>query len=305
MSKRSRRRNRKVAPVGATSSVGKEEPFTAPGTHLADSEVLDNISQPDSVGDANRGVGDGATGDAGTDGVLEEVVRGVQEQRLGEWPFTIVMSDEDLLRFGEWVQVLGSEIEKTPVGLSVTENEIAFATIEQGWLLPRAAFSPAAKAVLRRCLFAERSTPAYSVRSIQRTTLKLQNWYDPLDINGLLRNIIHDMTALEYTTGRAVAHGLTALRDALDCASVAPMLALEAGNYYREVALPNRRHQYGYNIDHTGPSWTLKYDWLLFKVCAHYAKDPTITKWFQDGENPLTAFSAATGGLAVNARFAI
>ena len=229
--------------------------------------------------------------------MVEEHVRGVADQRLGEWPYTIVMHDEDLMLLGAFLQDLGSAVDKTPVGIACTQAEITFATTEQGWVMPRAAFTDAAKAMLKRLLFSEQGSPAFCARSARQLVDSFDDWFGFDESKAILPNVIHNMSSLEYTTGRPVAQGLTALKDALDCATIAPMLALEAGAYYREVAMPLAIHEATRNNDWTGPNWSLKYDFLLFKVAAHYAHDPTITKWFQQGENPLTQFGAACGGL--------
>jgi len=216
-------------------------------------------------------------------------------QRLDDWPYRIVKSDSDIAELGLWLQKMGAQIEKTPVGLSVSAADMAFATSEQGWIVPFATFSQIAGSVLRKYLFSERNSPAYCVRNCAVTVAYLDDWFG-IGASDVTNNVIHDMTALERTTGRPIAQGLTTLRDALDCAVVAPMMAIEASSYYREVGLPLAKRR-AVSVEGEDSNWSLRYDWLLFKVVGHYTRDPTLNKWFNGGSNPLAAFATACGGL--------
>jgi hypothetical protein len=235
---------------------------------------------------------------------------GPAEERLGEWSYRVVRSSEDLLALGEWLQKLGGEVEKTPVGFSVHNTEMALATKAQGWLIPHSSQSPALNGVLVKALTTERASPALVLRD---TTSLIQDveegWFGPgFDGTPLLSNVIHDMTVLEYVTGRPVARDLSPLKDALDCAVVGPGMALEAPRFYRKVGMPLVRfnaQSFHLGIDDQvetttkkgtllkGTRWTLNYDWLLFRVLTHYTRDPTLTRWFTDGSNPLDMWMRA------------
>jgi hypothetical protein len=214
---------------------------------------------------------------------------------------------------GEWLQVLGGEVEKTPVGIAATSSELALATKAQGWLL-RADVDPetharlagsAGHAVLRKLLTAERTAPALVTRDTGYLITALENWLGDYDRNALLPNIVHDMKVLEYVTGRGIAVGMTALKDALDCAVVGPGMALEAPRFYQQVGMPLARHNAQTHVIYVDPEvpaqaagakpwsrWTLTYDYLLFRVLAHYTRDPTMTRWFEEGRSPLQEFSS-------------
>jgi hypothetical protein len=201
---------------------------------------------------------------------------------------------------GEWLQVLGGEVEKTPVGTAATSSELALATKAQGWLLPSqdwltAPPQPIIQGVLNRALTIERTAPALVTRDTGYLITALENWLGYYDRTALLPNIVHDMKVLEYATGRGIAVGMTALKDALDCAVVGPGMALEAPRFYQQVGLPLVRHNARkphIQSDPTWSRWTLTYDWLLFKVLAHYTRDPTMTRWFEEGRSPLQEFSS-------------
>ncbi len=198
---------------------------------------------------------------------------------------------------GEWLHGVGADVDKTPVGISASGSDIALATKSQGWLITPGA-PPAAYSVLRKGLTGERTAPALVVRDTEAFMLPLSRLLGGEsrsdNLNNLLPNIVHDMAALEYTTGRGIARGLSPLKDALDCAVVGPAMALEAPRFYREVGMPLIRHNAKvYGIDESAVGWKLTYDWLLFKVLAHYTHDPTLSRWFQDGNNPLDMFGKA------------
>jgi hypothetical protein len=132
--------------------------------------------------------------------------------------------------------------------------------------------------------------------------MALEEWLGlDYDRPSLLANIVHDMKSLEYTTGRPVLKrgDVTSLKDALDSATVGPMMALEAPRFYREVALPLAKRaanpvvfqinpETGQAMDGSQHRWTVVYDWLLLRVLAHYTHDPTFIRWFQEERNPLT-----------------
>lgn len=198
---------------------------------------------------------------------------------------------------GEWLQVLGGEVDKTPVGIAVTPQELTFATKTQGWLIPRPSdVALAIQGVLTKTLTTERTAPALVSRNTGQLVVELENFLGVgYEVNALLPNIIHDMKALEYTTGRAVARDIPPLKDALDCAVVGPAMALEAPRFYQQVGLPLVRHNaksLSHALQEGEHHWTLTYDWLLFRVLAHYTRDPTLTRWFQEGISPLGEFAS-------------
>ena len=226
-------------------------------------------------------------------------VSGPTEEKLGYWPYRIVRTAEDLLAFGEWMQGLGAEVDKTPVGIAVQRGSgLALATKAQGWFFNYADAPPAAyEGLLRKTLLTERTSPALIVRDTPQVVEDLEEWLGKgYSRSDLLPNIIHDMTMLEYATGRPVARGLNPLKDALDCATVGPGMVLEAPRFYREVGVPlvrfnARSLNLGINRadeQAAGRRWTLQYDWLLFRVLTHYTRDPTLTRWFQDSSNPMS-----------------
>jgi hypothetical protein len=197
-------------------------------------------------------------------------------------------------------------VDKTPVGIAVSRNELALATKAQGWLLmmrdwPPITSQPIVQSVLGKALTTERTAPALVTRDTGRLMGALDEWLGGYDRNALLSNVVHDMGALEYATGRAVARDQSPLKDALDCAVVGPGMALEAPRFYREVGMPLVRHnaQVDTAIMRGTPDeikswgrWTLTYDWLLFKVLAHYTRDPTLTRWLQEGRSPMQEFAS-------------
>lgn len=198
---------------------------------------------------------------------------------------------------GEWLLQMGSEVEKTPVGISATANEIALAIKAQGWFVTKNEYTGPIRGIIERALKAERVAPALVTRDTGELIRGLSSWFDEApddNLNPILPNIIHDMTVLEYTTGRPVARGLSPLKDALDCAVLGPGLALEAPSFYRKVGLPVVRHHETFPKAKVleGTRWKLTYDWLLFKVLAYYTKDPTISGWLRGGRSPLAEFSS-------------
>ncbi|KKK77706.1 hypothetical protein LCGC14_2850880, partial [marine sediment metagenome] len=154
--------------------------------------------------------------------------------------------------------------------------------------------TPYATSILSKLLTDERVAPILVTRDSASLVGAMGNWVG-LDAPRVLPNIVHDMTALEYTTGRAVARGLSPLKDALDCAAVGPALALEAPKFYHKVAMPLVRYkadpQCVGDIDNKH-HWTLTYDYLLLRVLTHFTKDPTLTMWFNEGRSPLEEFSS-------------
>jgi hypothetical protein len=194
-------------------------------------------------------------------------------------------------------------VDKTPVGIAASRNELALATKAQGWLLmmrdwPPLTSQPIVQSVLGKALTTERTAPALVTRDTGRLMVALDEWLGEYDRDTLLPNIVHDMGALEYATGRAIARDQSPLKDALDCAVVGPGLALEAPRFYREVGMPLVRHNArGLNYESLGTNsetsrWTLTYDWLLFKMLAHYTRDPTLIRWFQEGRSPMQEFAS-------------
>ncbi len=223
---------------------------------------------------------------------------GEAEGKWGDWPFRVVKTNEDLLALGEWLQALGNEVEKIPVGIAANDVNLAFATKTQGWFLP--VRTPLAQSILPNVLTKERVAPALVARDTATLVETMGSWLG-MDSPKLLPSIIHDMTALEYTTGRAVARGLSPLKDALDCAAVGPTLAMEAPKFYHRVAMPLIRHnagpmdlgELGEQMQVVGPArWTITYDYLLLRVLTYYTKDPTMTHWFNENQNPLENFSS-------------
>ena len=231
----------------------------------------------------------------------------LDEQFLGEWPYRTVRSEDDLAEFGAWLAQLGGEIDKVPTGISMNKHTLAFATREQGWVvemksLPldaigsrRTSFT-ILQALLRQALTKERGAPALVSRNLIKLLPELEVWLgEAYDLQGLIRNIRQDLKALQYATGRPVGESLTPLKDALDCVVIGPALATEAPRFYSQVGLPLVRHLAApspLDLDSQGLlSWTLTYDWLMFKVLSWYTKDPTFRRWLADGKNPSASFA--------------
>lgn len=231
----------------------------------------------------------------------DETHRPAQEY-LGHWPYTVVDTPDLLAALGEWLLQHGSTPDKTPVGIAATSDELAFATKERGWLLRSwdwpVATSRLLAAMLERLLLAERTGPALVTLDTGNLAHDLTAWWlGEYDHVGLLKNIVHDLTALEYATGRPVLREAPPIKLALDAAVVGPMLALEAPNFYRAVGVPLARHkaQKSHSIPAYGPSWhrwTVSYDWLLFRVLTYYTSDPTLIRWFQEERSPLHELAA-------------
>lgn len=214
------------------------------------------------------------------------------KERLGDWPYKVVRDDSDALALGEWLQKMGSEVEKTPVGIAATPTELALATREQGWLLPQQ--FPTLTAILSN-LLTERTSPALVTRDTGALVAALEAWLGMgYDRNNLLPNLIHDMTAMEYATGRPIVRGISPLKDALDCAVVGPGMALECPRFYQQVGLPLVRFNAKgiRSMDAAMSQWTVTYDWLLFRVLAHLTHDPTMTHWLIDGLSPTSELSS-------------
>ena len=266
----------------------------------ASPEDAEDATQPDSTGRPVRGEERGGPVNQKAEDAVHQGLRDVEadeasgaaEGQFGDWPWRVVKTNEDLLALGEWLQALGNEVEKVPVGIAATDVNLAFATKTQGWFLP--VRTPYATAILSKLLTDERVAPILVTRDSASLVGAMGNWIG-LEASELLPNIVHDMTALEYTTGRAVARGLSPLKDALDCAAVGPALALEAPKFYHKVAMPLIRHnaspQDVGDIDNKH-HWTLTYDYLLLRVLTHFTKDPTLTMWFNEGRSPLEEFSS-------------
>lgn len=216
-----------------------------------------------------------------------------------------ITTPEDVAALGEWLLALGSEIEKTPVGLEARLHELALATRERGWVIGKnSPVCPLAGQMLAKLLLADRTGPALVVRETAAVAQALESWWGgEYDRASLLRNITHDMKALEYTTGRPVLRvgEVDTMKDALDAASVGPMMAIEVPRFYSEVALPLAKHAAQVlpsitnegQVDSSWHRWTIVYDWLLLRVLAHYTHDPTVTRWFQDELNPLVELGKA------------
>ena len=235
----------------------------------------------------------------------------IDEGLLGEWPFQRVRSDTDITEFGSWLAHLGSGIDKIPTAISVNKSTLAIATREEGWLvemkdLPldsvgsRAPFFAIIQVMLRHALTQERGAPAIVTRNLTNLLPALEIWLgEEYDRGGFISNVRQDLTALQYATGRPAGVPLTPLKDALDCVVVGPALALDAPRFYLQVGLPLVKHTAAgqdIDLDTKGlQSWTLTYDWLLFKVLAWYTKDPTFRRWVADDENPSVSFAEIVG----------
>ena len=311
MAKRRGKSKRKLANMEQQNKLGPGElPEEAGGVRrpLAAPEVPRDAGEPDGLECFNRGEDQREASDTEADEGVAGAVRAVAsdqdggpaEERLGDWPYRIVHDADSMGALGTWLLAMGSEVEKTPVGISATPNEIAFATKAQGWFVTWNEHTGPIKGIIERALKAERVAPAFVVRDTGELLKNLYMWFEEYtddNLNPILPNIVHDMTALEYASGRPVARGLTPLKDALDCAVVGPALALEAPRFYREVGLPVVRHSASFqemDLD-VMSKWKMSYDWLLFKVLAYYTHDPTITGWLRDRLNPLREFSRTIG----------
>lgn len=208
----------------------------------------------------------------------------------GGWNYRVVRGLEDIKALGEWLQHLGGVDEKTPVGCSVGSlGNIAFATKQEGWYIPHTiAEHPVLRQVLLSTIGTERRAPALVVHR----SSDFLDWFprpSQTHLEAVANNVVHDMIALEYATGRAVPRGLPALQEALDCAVVGPALALEAPAFYTRVGFPITKFR-----TRTPPDeairWTLTYDYLLFRVVTALTRDPTMTRWFDELKNPMVEF---------------
>lgn len=303
--KQRRKRKPKVADVADKKKLGaKQLPEArvrgeAPEVSDTDSQS-DNTKRPDRRG--GRGSPDTPQAEEGVGGAVPSVSSEQgepAEERWGAWPYKVVLTPEDLLALGEWLQAMGREVDKTPVGLAANEEELAFATRERGWVLPEhlvsiPALSPQVRQVLKRTLTVERTAPALVVRSTAQTMDAMDTWLGENVRDSLTANIVHDMEVLEYTTGVPVARDMSPLKDALDCATVGPAMAITAPRFYREVGIPLVRQNariLEINTEEMS-SWTLVYEWLLFKVLTHYTHDPTLTLWYKEDRSPMQEFAS-------------
>lgn len=252
-----------------------------------------------------------------TSGPAEEgqlVVAPPEEQDeglLGEWPFQRIRSDTDIAEFGSWLAHLGADIDKVPTAISVSKSTLAIATRGEGWLvemkdLPldglgtRATTFAVIQSLLRSALTQERGAPALVTRNLTRLLPSLEIWLgEEYDKAGFIRNVRQDLTALQYATGRPVGEPTTTLKDALDCVVVGPALAVDAPRFYLQVGLPLVKHTaavHDIDLDTEGlQSWTLTFDWLLFKMLAWYTKDPTFRRWVSEEGNPSASFADVVG----------
>ncbi|KKL71310.1 hypothetical protein LCGC14_2096210, partial [marine sediment metagenome] len=115
----------------------------------------------------------------------------------------------------------------------------------------------------------------------------------------LLEKFLHDMGVLNYSTGHPFIgrSQITGIRDALDAATVGPMMAVEAPAYHYKIGMPLLRHLQSLRVFSIGPEahrWSITYDYLIFRIAAHYTRDPTMIKWFIDGKDPLHEFGEVT-----------
>ncbi|KKK71729.1 hypothetical protein LCGC14_2911010, partial [marine sediment metagenome] len=274
---------------------------------MATKEVPGDDNEPDSNERLDRGAERGSLADGEVEEGMEGVIPGVPsnkttrettERRLGgEYPYRIVEDSDDLIALAEWLQVLGGQIDKIPLGIAATDQELAFATKEQGWLVPTGSWpthSPLLHGVLSQALLTERISPLLITRDTGALVMGLNRWlgeaYDP---GKLLPNVVDDMTVLSYATGHDIAHDLSPLKDALDCVVVGPGMMIDTPNFYRQVGMPLARFnskrfrletpgidsETGDIVGENLARWTLTYDWLIFKVLAHYTQDPTLIRW--------------------------
>lgn len=212
--------------------------------------------------------------------------------RLGDWPYSIVQSDGDVLAFGEWLQNLGARQEKDLIGLAIHDNELALATREQGWLLSVPG-NTIQQEILKQQLGAEKYAPTFICRHLQADVDDLAAALG-IGRERLAANVKHDLASIHYTTGRRVMpkDTMSTLKDALDLATVGPQMLLNIPTFYSEVAMPVVRHQASLPEDlGKGTRWAVTYEHLLFKMVAHFTQDPTLLSWLRDGSHPLKAFS--------------
>lgn len=309
-----RKRSTGMAQRRNTPKLGKEQ-LPASGSTGGVPSTVENEEAPSADGELNsieRPNRGGRVRDilhSNTEEGVDRLVPDVQtgqgdgpaEDRLNDWPYCIVRTPGDLEALGTWLQEMGREVEKTPVGIAVNSAELAFATKVQGWLIPNYGWDsltlhPLLRGVLTRALTSERTAPALVTRSTGDLIADLEPWLgENYDRTALLSTVVHDMEALEYATGRPIVRGLPALKDALDCSVVGPGMALEAPSFYSQVGLPLvKLNASGQNLalGREGNRWTLVYDWLLFRVLAYLTRDPTINGWLRDGKSPLGEFAS-------------
>ena len=302
MSRKSRRQRKRRANRRNKAQLGTQQ-LQESRRAAASPEDSTDATQPDSSG---RPVGGEERGDPthqeaeeavrqGVPDVETDIASGETEGHWGNWPYRVVGSDDDFLELSWWLQVLGNAVEKSPVGISATDDKLAFATKEQGWLVRWGYWeSPFVwPEVLGKVLTTERVAPVLVTRDTNALVEAMGHWIGR-DASNLLPNIVHDMAALEYTTGRSIARDLSPLKDALDCAAVGPALAVEAPKFYHKVAMPLVRHNAGPQVIEDIDSksrWTITYDYLLLRVLTHFTKDPTMIRGFNESKNPLETFS--------------
>ena len=215
-----------------------------------------------------------------------------------------VDSIEDLQECMVWLRDLGNGIDKTMVGVAAYQNEIAFATGPPEvriWVLPTSMY--VLKEVLKNVIVSERSSPAFISRNAQADISRLSERLElsHQEIQILSTNFVHDMTALEYTTGHPIIPrgvNLSIKNDALDAATVGPMMAIDLPSFYTQVAMPLMRYspdggQYSTEEreEKSFSRWSIVYEHLLFRMLAHYTQDPTIINWLNDGKNPMKEFA--------------
>lgn len=291
------------------ATVGKKKSRASRRRSVVVSKKATNDSyESDSSGPAGDGSGGTSSpnreGDDSPSTSIPRVRTDNGEYRLGEWPYRIVSDLADLAPFSQWLAEHGNETDKTPVGIALKNDELALCTRETGWVVPVLDWvrNPKTRSILEGVLITalctERTSPALITRSISALV-------DNLSVNialskdqetSLINNTIHEMEALSHSTGKAIVRELPALTEALDAATVGPMLALEAPRFYGQVGMPLARwraHRDEYDTDDLlrGRRWTLTFDWLLFKLIAHYTQDPSLSEWLRNDVNPLTMMS--------------
>ena len=293
----------------STGMVKKGRP--APQTRRTGGE--EQKTSPPSDGTGSNGARDGgklyAAARAGQR--VAEPVRAVQtnstqgeaqEDNLGGWPYIVINTPEDFEKLTTWFENITLQDERQAVGLATFGDSVFLATKGSGMIIPGEALnSVMAKDILKRRLLAQGGSSFIS-RSVATDMDNLDRIlkFTEEEKGLVLEKFLHDMPTLSYSTGHPFMgrQEITGIKDALDAATVGPMMAVDAPAYHYKVGMPLLRHWLSsFELDHGTPSghrWVITYDYLIFRMAAHYTRDPTMIQWFIDGKDPLHEFGEVT-----------
>ena len=234
---------------------------SAPQTRRTGGE--EQKASPPSDGTGSNGAGDGgklyAAARAGqrvaepvSDVQANSTQGEAQEDNLGGWPYTVIKSTLDLEKLTTWFENIRLQDERQAIGLATFGDSVFLATKGSGVLIPGEVLqSKVGKDILKRRLLAQGGSSFISrnvgmdVDALNRT----------LEFTGeekglVLEKFLHDMPTLSYSTGHPFMgrQEITGIKDALDAATVGPMMAVDAPAYHYKVGMPLLRHQQSLHV---------------------------------------------------------